>query len=47
LATRAANVAIELGEKVVRDQLQISPDHQARIVRDALEKLSAAAPSRN
>lgn len=47
LAVRSANLAIELGERVVRDQLQISPDHQARIVRDALEKLSAAAPSRN
>ncbi len=47
LAVRSANLAIELGERVVRDQLQISPEHQARIVRDALEKLAAAAPSRN
>jgi F-type H+-transporting ATPase subunit b len=47
LAVRSAKLAIELGERVVRDQLQISPEHQARIVRDALEKLSAAAPSRN
>jgi F-type H+-transporting ATPase subunit b len=47
LAIRSAKLAIELGERVVRDQLQISPEHQNRIVRDALEKLSAAAPSRN
>jgi F-type H+-transporting ATPase subunit b len=47
LAVRSAKLAIELGERVVRDQLQISPEHQARIVRDALEKLAAAAPSRN
>jgi F-type H+-transporting ATPase subunit b len=47
LAVRSAKLAIELGERVVRDQLQISPEHQNRIVRDALEKLSAAAPSRN
>jgi F-type H+-transporting ATPase subunit b len=43
LAIKTANVAIMLGERVVRDQLQISPEHQARIVRDALEKLSTAA----
>ena len=42
-AIKTANVAITLGERVVRDQLQISPEHQARIVRDALEKLSTAA----
>ncbi len=47
LAVTSAKLAIELGERVVRDQLQISPEHQARIVRDALEKLAAAAPSRN
>ena len=47
LAVRSAKLAIELGERVVRDQLQISPEHQNRIVRDALEKLSAAASSRN
>lgn len=43
LATRAANLAIDLGERVVRDQLHISPEHQARIVRDALAKLGSAA----
>jgi F-type H+-transporting ATPase subunit b len=43
LATRAANLAIDLGERVVRDQLHISPEHQARIVRDALAKLGTAA----
>jgi F-type H+-transporting ATPase subunit b len=47
LAVRSATLAIELGERVVREQLQISPEHQARIVRDALEKLSAAAASNN
>ncbi|MGD9634059.1 MAG: ATP synthase F0 subunit B [Pirellulales bacterium] len=47
LAVTSAKLAIELGERVVRDQLQISPEHQARIVRDALDKLAAAAPSRN
>ncbi len=47
LAVRSAKLAIELGERVVRDQLQISPEHQQRIVRDALEKLSDAATSRN
>lgn len=47
LAVKSANLAIELGERVVRDQLQISPEHQARIVRDALEKLGAAAANRN
>jgi len=47
LAVRSANLAIELGERVVREQLQISPDHQARIVRDALDKLSAATANRN
>lgn len=47
LAVRSAKLAIELGERVVRDQLQISPEHQQRIVRDALEKLSDAAASRN
>jgi F-type H+-transporting ATPase subunit b len=47
LAIRSAKLAIELGERVVRDQLQISPEHQQRIVRDALEKLSDAAASRN
>lgn len=43
LATRAAHTAIDLGERVVRDQLHISPEHQARIVRDALAKLGTAA----
>jgi F-type H+-transporting ATPase subunit b len=47
LAVRSAKLAIELGERVVRDQLQISPEHQQRIVRDALEKLSDAAAARN
>lgn len=47
LAVRSAKLAIELGERVVREQLQISPEHQARIVRDALDKLSAAATNRN
>jgi F-type H+-transporting ATPase subunit b len=47
LAVTSANLAIELGQKVVRDKLQTSPEHQARIVREALDKLSAAAPSRN
>lgn len=47
LAIRSAKLAIELGERVVREQLQISPEHQARIVRDALDNLSAAATNRN
>ncbi len=47
LAIRAAKAVVELGERVVRDQLQISPEHQQRIVRDALDKLSDAAASRN
>lgn len=47
LAITSANLAIDLGRQVVREQLEISPDHQARIVRDALSKLAAAAPGKN
>jgi F-type H+-transporting ATPase subunit b len=47
LAVTSANLAIELGQKVVRDQLHISPEHQARIVRDALAKLGSAADASN
>lgn len=47
LAVTSANLAIELGQKVVRDKLQSSPEHQARIVREALDRLAAAAPSQN
>jgi F-type H+-transporting ATPase subunit b len=47
LAITSANLAIDLGRQVVREQLEISPEHQDRIVRDALSKLAAAAPGRN
>lgn len=45
LAVRCANVAIGLAGSVVRDE--ISADRQKQIVREALGKLSAAAPSKN
>ena len=47
LAVTSANLAIELGRQVVHEQLQLSPDHRARIVRDALSKLAAATASKN
>jgi F-type H+-transporting ATPase subunit b len=47
LAVTSANLAIELGRQVVRDQLETSPEHQARIVREALSKLATATASKN
>jgi F-type H+-transporting ATPase subunit b len=45
LAITSANVAIELARKVVREKL--SQDEQNKLVREALGKLNAAAPSEN
>ena len=45
LAIASANVAIDLARKVVRDQL--TPEQQSQIVREALGKMAAAAPSKN
>jgi F-type H+-transporting ATPase subunit b len=45
LAVASAHVAIDLAGKIVREQL--TPDQQNQIVRDALVKLAAAAPSKN
>jgi F-type H+-transporting ATPase subunit b len=45
LAVTSANVAIDLARKVVREQ--ITPDQQNQIVKDALAKLTATAPSKN
>jgi F-type H+-transporting ATPase subunit b len=45
LAVASANVAIDLARKVVREQL--TPDQQNQLVREALGKLAAAAPSTN
>jgi F-type H+-transporting ATPase subunit b len=45
LAVASANVAIDLARKVVREQ--ITPEQQNQIVREALAKLTAAAPSEN
>jgi F-type H+-transporting ATPase subunit b len=47
LAVTSANLAIELGQTVVREKLATSPEHQARIVREALSKLAAATASQN
>jgi F-type H+-transporting ATPase subunit b len=45
LAIASANVAIDLARKVVREQ--ITPDQQNQIVKDAMAKLTATAPSKN
>jgi F0F1-type ATP synthase membrane subunit b/b' len=45
LAESSANVAIQLAGKVIRET--INPAKQQELVREALTKLSAAAPSRN
>jgi F-type H+-transporting ATPase subunit b len=45
LAKASANVAIDLARKVIKEKL--SSDEQNQIVRDALSKLSATAPSKN
>lgn len=45
LAQESANLAVELAGKVVR--LNITPDQQSQLVRDALSKLTAAEPSKN
>jgi F-type H+-transporting ATPase subunit b len=45
IAQRTANVAIDLARGVVRKE--ISAERQAEIVRDAVSKLKAAAPSNN
>jgi len=45
LAVASANVAIDLARGIVREE--ISPDRQRQIVRDAVGKLSVAAPSKN
>lgn len=45
LAVTSANLAIDLARKVVSDQL--TPDHQARIVKEALSKLAVTSPSKN
>jgi F-type H+-transporting ATPase subunit b len=45
LAITSANVAVDLARGVV--QSDISPDRQKQLVRDALSKLSATAPSKN
>ena len=45
LAITSANLAIDLARKVVRDKL--TPDQQARIVKDALSKLAVTNPSKN
>jgi F-type H+-transporting ATPase subunit b len=45
LAVTSANVAIDLARNVVKTE--ISADRQQQIVREALSKLSAAAPSQN
>ena len=45
LAVASANVAIELAHKVIREQL--TPEQQSQIIREALGKLAAAAPSKN
>jgi len=45
LAISSANVAIELARKVVREKL--TSDEQSLLVRSALDKLTATAPSKN
>jgi F-type H+-transporting ATPase subunit b len=45
LAVTSANVAIELARKVVREKL--TADEQSMLVRSALDKLAATAPSEN
>ncbi len=45
LAQKSADAAIELAGKVVQEQ--VTPSRQAELVREALTKLTAAAPSNN
>ncbi|MCH2115209.1 MAG: F0F1 ATP synthase subunit B [Pirellulales bacterium] len=45
LAETSANLAVDLAEKVVRQN--ITPDQQARLVREALDKLVVTQPSEN
>jgi len=45
LAQKSADAAIELAGKVVQEQ--VTPNRQAELVREALTKLTAAAPSDN
>jgi len=45
LAESSANLAVDLAGKVVREK--ITPEHQARVVREALAKFSIVEPSNN
>ncbi len=45
LAETSANLAVDLAEKVVRQD--ITPDRQAALVREALDKLGVTEPSEN
>lgn len=45
LAETSANLAVELAGKVVQEK--ITPQHQARVVREALSKLATSEPSAN
>ena len=45
LAQQSANIAVDLARNIIRDKL--STDEQAKIVREALGKLTAATPSKN
>ena len=45
LAETSANLAVDLAEQVVRQN--ITPDQQARFVREALDKLGVTQPSEN
>ena len=45
LAETSANLAVDLAGKVVKQN--ISPDQQAELVRDALNRLAASSPSEN
>lgn len=45
LAVASANVAIDLARGLVRDE--ISPERQKQVVREAMSKLTATAPSKN
>ena len=45
LAETSANLAVDLAGKVVQEK--ITPDHQARVVKEALAKISSMEPSQN
>ena len=45
LAETSANLAVELAAQVIK--VNISPEQQSQLVRDALGKLSALSPSKN